>query len=636
VKRLTTAAAAALVILFYIWTARAGEPFGVGAPQDGLYNLLTQAFAHGQLHLLEPPRPELFELPDPFDPGRNAPYRLHDASLYHGRYYLYFGPAPVLALFLPWRALGRGDLPEALAALIFASGAFLFSVLLLRHLVHRHLPDTPAVMQMLAALALGFANVMPFLLRGATVYEVAISAGAFFLMGAAWLLVRGADDEPKHLDRLALGSLFLGLAVGSRANHAVLVPLILLLAWPAVRHARPRRKAVAALLVPVGLCALLLGLYNHARFGSWTELGTRFCLVGHPPLPWYTPRVSTVPALYFDLAAPPAVASEFPFLLPEALFPGALPAGFYAEPTTGVLFHSPFLLVLLVAPWLLRAKGDGRTSGLRARIALFTAIGFTCLLFRSLIVPWATMRYEADYAGFLALAAILVVFAWYERLQGRARMVVRVGFAVVTVWTCAVAAALSITGHDDTLRNRNAELFQSLARRFAGGASLVRPFVGWTPPPIFGRRLEYDGLAQRRVHFRLAMPESLAADREPLLASGTADASDMLWVRAAGPGRWTLALQPASGAEAASTSFELAPGTWHDVDVDLDRAASRVTVRIDGAERAALAGALVPLRAATITLGRGPRGKGADDRGHFSGRLLSQGWLWAAPPSRVP
>jgi hypothetical protein len=134
------------------------------------------------------------------------------------------------------------------------------------------------------------------------------------------------------------------------------------------------------------------------------------------------------------------------------------------------------------------------------------------------------------------------------------------------------------------------------------------------------------------VRFRVALPETLAADREPLLASGTVEAHDILWLRAAGAGRWTLALGTAAGAETVSPPFELAPGGFHAFEVELDRTASRVTLRIDGTERAALSGALVPVRAATITLGRGPRGKGALDRGHFSGTILSQGLLWAAPP----
>jgi hypothetical protein len=630
VKRLPVAVAAAFVILFYTWTARGGAPLGVGVPQDGYYNLLADAFRHGQLHLRVTPRSELFELADPFDPTKNDRYRLHDASLFHGKYYLYFGAAPGVAMFLPWQLAGLDDLPESLAALVLASGAALFSVLLLRHLLLRHQPDAPIGLQAVAVLTLGFANMAPFILRGAIVYEVAIAAGAFFLMGSAWLLVTAADADPPRPGRLALGSLLLGLAVGSRANHVVLAPLLLLLAWPALRDRRRRVRVLVAAAVPVALVLLLIGAYNRARFGSAVDFGTRYCLVGHPPLPWYTPRVSLVPALYFDLLAPPAVQPEFPFLLPEARFPGALPEGFYAEPTTGLLIHSPFLLALLAAPWLLRRRdGDG---GLRSRIVLLAAIGAGSMIFTALVVPWATMRYEVDYAGFLALAAILVLFQVDARLRGRPRLFFRTVVGLSFGWTVVTVAALSITGHDDTLRVRNPALFQSLVRHFEPLRTIAAPLGGRHVPPFFGRALAYDGPPSMRVNLRIAVPRRLAAEREPLLASGPVGGSDVLWLGSVSPGRWTLALTTAGGAAAVSPPFDLAPGGFHDVDVDLERAASQVMVRIDGVLRASLPGSLVPLRAATITLGRGPRGPGAEDLGHFSGTILSQGRLWAAPP----
>ena len=78
--------------------------------------------------------------PSRTDPGRNAPYRYHDASLYRGRYYLYFGVVPVLVAFGPWRLVGLGDLPEPAAAAAFALVGFVFgALLLLRHLLRRHL-----------------------------------------------------------------------------------------------------------------------------------------------------------------------------------------------------------------------------------------------------------------------------------------------------------------------------------------------------------------------------------------------------------------------------------------------------------------------------------------------------------------
>jgi hypothetical protein len=115
-------AATIVVSLLYHWTASAGLPLGFGESRDAPYNLLAHALGRGQLHLPVEPSPALFRLADPYEPGRNANVRLHDASLYHGRYYYYFGVVPAVVAFLPWRLVGLGDLPEAAAAVAFGSG----------------------------------------------------------------------------------------------------------------------------------------------------------------------------------------------------------------------------------------------------------------------------------------------------------------------------------------------------------------------------------------------------------------------------------------------------------------------------------------------------------------------------------
>ncbi len=229
-----------LVIGLFVWTAGTN---GVSiAPSDdavvlrndeihpplrhyGFYNLLSDALLAGQLSLLIAPHPMHLALPDPYDPAQNAPWRLHDMSLYKGKYYLYFGVTPALILFIPFRALGLGRLPEPLAVSIFCSGGFLFSVFLFRRLVRRYLPSTPSWLQLLGILCLGLCTTAPFLLRRPVVYEVAISCSYFLVMGGLyWLLTAYLADGPPW--RLAMASLFLGLAVGARPNAIFAAPLI--------------------------------------------------------------------------------------------------------------------------------------------------------------------------------------------------------------------------------------------------------------------------------------------------------------------------------------------------------------------------------------------------------------------------
>ena len=47
-------------------------------------------------------------------------------ALFNGRYYLYFGAAPAVALFLPWRIVTGHDLPENFALFLFCFGGYVF------------------------------------------------------------------------------------------------------------------------------------------------------------------------------------------------------------------------------------------------------------------------------------------------------------------------------------------------------------------------------------------------------------------------------------------------------------------------------------------------------------------------------
>ncbi|HEX9189607.1 MAG TPA: hypothetical protein VGB87_21210, partial [Vicinamibacteria bacterium] len=324
-------AATALVGALYLWTASDGQPLGFGEPLDAPYNLLAQALTRGQLHLLVEPSPELFRVADPYEPGRNANVRLHDASLYRGRYYYYFGIVPAVVAFCPWRLAGLGDLPEPAAALAFSLGAFALSALVLLRLVRAHLPPPPPPRLLAALLALGAFNLLPFLLRSPRVYEVAIAAGLFFSTAAALSFLRASEGG--GLAPLALGGACLGLAVGCRPNLLVLAAVLPLLAWPrdggtgaprsatGVGRLAARALAVAA---PLALALVLLALYNHARFDSWTEFGASYQLIGDRRISWLDPRHAPV-VLYYLFLAPPSWSGAFPFLQPYHAWPFADP-----------------------------------------------------------------------------------------------------------------------------------------------------------------------------------------------------------------------------------------------------------------------------------------------------------------------
>jgi hypothetical protein len=625
IHALAIAALVAAVSWFYLWTASDGRGFHLGAPQDGHYNLLAQALVLGQLHLTVEPRPELLDLLDPYDPAKNAPYRLHDASLYHGRYYLYYGVAPALAVFVPFRLVGI-DLPEALGAAVFALGALAFSGLLLLRLISECAPTTPFGLRVLALLMLALTNGMPFVLRGASVYEVAITAGACFLWAAAFVLSTAGDDGRTRRWRLGLGSLLLGLAVGSRPSHVFSIPLLLAIGIAALpASSRRLRKVAAAAVAPLGGVLLLLAAYNAARFGSPFEFGTRYQLSGNHPhaLLWLDPR-GVLPGLYFNFLAPPSLRLDFPFVFLERRYPGTLPPGYFGpELIAGVLVLAPFLLLLLAARPLLRRGGSAPGPG-PTTVALLAAVGVLNPLVTSFLIGAANQRYETDFVSFLVVPALVVWLLARARFAPRssARRRLAAGMGFTMAWAAVAALALSLTGYEDSLRRANPGLFHRIEQRFEP----LRVRLG----RVFLRD------ARSVVRFRMALPERPSAELEPLVSSGSPASQDVLYLRTLGPGLVSFVLVEGNEAQRETAPTPLRTGHFYAVAVDLDRVLRHVTVRIDERAPLRIAAELRPVVAGQVWLGRGAKGKDARDLGRFSGALVSEVMDWARPEGAAP
>src|SRR5712692_3995723 len=310
-QRVSIAAILAAVLAFYLWTASSNhKPFEFKfTGSSGYYGLLAEAFLARQVSLLVEPSKELLRLSDPYDPSLNAPFRLHDACLYRGKYYLYWGPVPALVLHIPFRLLFGKEFPENLSVALFCFGGLFWSFLLLNFLTQTYLPLTSFWMRALSLVCLSLCNVAPFILRRPVIYEAAISGGYCFLFAGLYYYASGGLGENIKPWRLLLGSLFMGLAIGSRLNliFAGLIPLLL---W--IKALRSEGfsfntsifKNFLYLFSPLALCMLLLGIYNYARFGSATDSGLHYALAGagiNAPKFTFFDRSRIVPDLFFYL-----------------------------------------------------------------------------------------------------------------------------------------------------------------------------------------------------------------------------------------------------------------------------------------------------------------------------------------------
>jgi hypothetical protein len=486
-------AAASAVGYYYLWQARAAVgPFPWRGDKNGFYDLLARGFLGGHLYVPIQPSPALLALPNPWDPHVDDALRWQDMVLYGGRYYLYFGAAPAVLLFAPWRLATGNDLPEPFALCVLCFAGFLFSCgALLRALDLAHARPGLGLTAFLF-LALGVCQSAPFLLNRAAVYEIAIASGYCSLAGGLFFLARGVGPGARSWN-LAVAGLLFGLAAASRP-HLVLAGAVALAAL-AVFHLRSGSRRFLLFALTWVLLGIAIGIYNYQRFGSPLEFGFRYQLSGPGQNRIEIAGRNLVPGLYYMLLARPDFSSVFPWIRIVFRFPfdsaelHPLPPDYFVEPSAGAFWLAPFLL-LAPLPWIRRAKRPPETTLV---VGIASGAGLAVLLFLA-STHLSSQRYEVDFLPLLVFAAAATIAMTRSRAVSAIACLL-VGYGALANMALAVAGP-----YDDYLHNRPAS-YLKLARRFSPVA-------------------EHRPLLNPRIDLRLEARFADHAYREPVVTIG--------------------------------------------------------------------------------------------------------------------
>ncbi len=477
-QKIPLLAAAFLCAAFFMWTAVSdGLDWHFGQRQTDYYNLLVDGFLDGHLSLKQDVPAALLQCADPYDPAkRPAGVALHDASLYQGKYYIYYGVVPTALLMLPFRLLTGVGLPVAAAVLLLVGLTYGTSLWLLAEWRRRFFPGCGPGMQFLLGLAMGTASCFPLLLRRHSMYELPIASGAFCNLAALFFLTRALGETRRRVAYLAACSLAWGLAIGSRPTY-ILAPLGLLVTAAilareerATSGAQPRRawQIMLAAVVPIAVVGCLLALYNYLRFGDPTEFGVRYILSGVHETQIEHFRLRYVPINIWGYFLSAGTWSRyFPFFTPAAL-PAHLPYQYYAmDFPFGLLPQVPF--VGLAVGLIFAARTGAAAASRRTLRRLVLVLAWTAVAVTGIVLCFyaATARYLGDIAPTLTLMAGLGTMALLERVRqtgSRVRLLAtRVAVtALVAFSVCCVAVASMLIY--DRIRAFNPELQLRLAR----------------------------------------------------------------------------------------------------------------------------------------------------------------------------
>ena len=396
---------------------------------------LVDAFEAGQVSLLETPPRELLELENPYDWSErinsNVSY-LWDHLLYEGKYYSYYGIAPVLLLFLPYHLLTGYYFPSAEAILLFGVVGIVFLSLLFYEVVCRFFPRIPHGMAILALLTVQLSSGIWYCFVYNNFYEIAQASGFMFTSAGFYFLIRSGvvGGERLAYPSLVLSSVCLAFAVLCRPTLAVYcVVALLFLGFGYYRRIyKPRRErgerllgaTVRYLLSALTAYAVIGGIqmvYNYLRFGNFMDFGIQYSLtINDFTASQYHTDFAAI-GFYNFLFAFPAVRPDFPFIFSS--FSTLDVNGYYFIANTnaiGILWRA------LPCFGYLGALGAYRRLERSHRLPALLLVGSTAVVAPLVIIfsIWESgygVRYSADFAWQILFGALAILFFRYTLIE---------------------------------------------------------------------------------------------------------------------------------------------------------------------------------------------------------------------------
>lgn len=422
----------AVIFVIYAWFITFGN-FTTWKNTTHYYTQLADAFGRGQLYVDVEPGKALLEAENPYSPTSRPPFdnEVWDMSLYKGKLYLYWGPVPAL-LITPIQLFSGKPVNDIYLVYFFLAGLLVFNSLIIVKLWRRYFENIPAWNVFICIVLTGLILPVLWSLNVPNVYEAAIGAGQFFLIGGIYFAFSAfAGDASINKWNLFLAGVFWACAVGSRAITVLSVIFLTVLTafWIVKNLAKPINwnkglRDITSLFIPLVFGAIAIGWYNWARFDSPLEFGLRYQItifnLNQQMNLTFQPDYFLL-NLYAYLFQPFTFISRFPFIQPitiNSLFETlklAAPKIYAGGRVSGILFYAPFLVLALRPLFPKQRISSSNNRPYRFIIYLLGGsfiIGFTSILFYF----FGQTRFLVDVISPITLLAII---GYWEIIQIR-------------------------------------------------------------------------------------------------------------------------------------------------------------------------------------------------------------------------
>ena len=423
------------------------------------YAQLAKAFDQGQVSLLTQPDPSILALQNPYqyDELRKKATYIWDISLYEGKYYIYWGPAPavIMAIVGLLHPIKAGD-----QYIVFASacGLFFVNILILFSLWKRFFSDLPVWAFEIIVVFVGLVSPLLWSLNDPEVYEASILFGQFLLMGGLYFAFISFDQPASSTWKLTLAGICWAAAIASRITLILPIAfwIVLFTAFTIKKNGRDVWKSLLVMILPLLISLAAMGWYNWVRFDSPLEFGLHYQLTSSDLRKTQLFSLAYLPSnLYGYLFYGFDLQNTFPFLVADnpmhpIIFPNLVPSILF-EQTTGILWTSPFLLFALIPlVSLIKEKKSSEQNNLLRWVSL-SLLGSAFLLFSTILLYfYQTMRFLDDIAPQLALLSGIGFWEglqYFKVRQNKFQPVYQYAAILLVIASCVISFLLAILSY---------------------------------------------------------------------------------------------------------------------------------------------------------------------------------------------
>jgi hypothetical protein len=446
---------------------------------ENQYNHLADALIKGQVYLDIPVPDALKQMENPYDfDARQAlnPDGKHyipwDYAYFNEHFYSYFGVAPAILTFIPYKLITGADLRTDLVVLLFCVLFTISSCLMIRQLQHCYSKNQSFSLFLLGYLAFWIGSGVLELIHYQRIYSVPIAAAIFFttLGFAFWLKAKHiglVNNSAPAKPYLLLGSVCLAMNIGCRPQFLLAALLAIPVFWTEIKENRYffSKKGLAATIstiLPFVVIAIPQLWYNFARFGSVFDFGANYNLtimdMAHRAVGINLNKLGDILPL---LIVPPQFVPDFPFLQTAQNVFGISGEPFYQ----GLLFTAPIVFLLFATPRIHK-----KLNHLHAFWLVTTSVVLGLIIISAdVLIATVAPRYTADFAWLFLIAAILVFWTIYSNLSGKAKTRFFYGVAALVI-VGAILQSISLFGIEryNSIQATNPEFYETIKTLFGG------------------------------------------------------------------------------------------------------------------------------------------------------------------------